>query len=220
LVVEKETLQRRTFRVEQSPLEKVRLWVEIIAFAAAGLWAIYTFIYQTQIAPAFIPAHEVFAVSVQRLASTTSGSIQRVQLTIRNDGTVDVDTAALALNVYSAATSSLRWQTSASPNSFELHFPNLQSWSVRQAFGHLFDGAVGGQRKNHILLRPGDSFDLEFPVAVPREDHLLRVEVDTSYYRYPIRTDSVAVRLVRRANGTVELSGKYYEVNFGKYFGV
>jgi hypothetical protein len=185
--VEKEPPQRRTFRVEQSPLEKVRLWVEILAFAAAGCWAIYTFIYQTQIAPAFIPGHEVFSVSVQRLASTASGSIQRVQLTVRNDGTVDVDTTALTLNVYATAASALRWKTVASPNSVVLHFPSPQSWSILQAYGRLFDGAVGGQSGNHLLVRPGDSFNIVVLAAVPREDHVLRVDVDTSYARYPIR---------------------------------
>jgi hypothetical protein len=198
----------------------VRLWVEILAFAAAGAWAIYTFVYQTQIAPTFVPAHEVFAISIQRLASTPSGSIQRVQLTIRNDGTVDVDTAAVALNVYAAASPSIRWQTEAAPNSFTLHFPSPKSWSVLQAYGRLLDGAIGGQRHNHIILRPGDSVDIPLLVTVPREDHVVLVEVDTTYYRYPIRSNSIAARLVRRPDGAVGLSGKYVEINFDQYFGV
>jgi hypothetical protein len=197
----------------------VRLWVEILAFAAAGCWAIYTFIYQTKIAPAYIPADEIFSISVRRLASTTSGSIQRVQLTIRNDGTVDVDTAALAINVYAAAVPSLHWETVAAPNSFVLHFPT-QSWTVLQAFGRLLDGATGGQRDNHLLLRPGDSFDLPFLVAVPREDHLLRVDIDAAYFRSPIRANSIPIRLVRRANGAAGLSGKFPQTNFSEYFGV
>jgi hypothetical protein len=157
---------------------------------------------------------------VQRLASTASGAIARVQLTIRNDGTVDVDTPALALNVYGADTHSLRWQTIASPNSFVLHFAKDRSWSVLQAYGRLYDGATGGQRKNHLLLRPGDSVDLALIVEVPREDHLLRVDVVTSYYRYPIRANSIPVRLVRKANGAVDLSGKYFQTSFVQYFGV
>ncbi|HEX8806061.1 MAG TPA: hypothetical protein VF741_03885 [Candidatus Aquilonibacter sp.] len=207
-----------TLRLEHSPLEKVRLWVEILAFAAAGCWALYTFIYQTRIAPAFVPGHEVFALSMQQLASTRSGTIQRVQLTIRNDGTVDVDTAALAVNVQGTATPALRWVTIASPNSAVLHSPNLDSWTVLQTYGRLLDGAAGGH--SHLLLRPGDAFDLQFLVTVPRADHLLVVTVDTSYGRYPIRSHSVAVRLVRGANGHVGLSGKADQTNFVQYFGV
>lgn len=220
--MEKEPPNRRALRIEQSPLEKVRLWVEILAFAAAGCWAIYTFIYQTQIAPAFVPAHEVFSVSVQRLASTASGSIQRVQLTIRNDGTVDVDSAALAVNVYAMAASGLHWQTTASPTSFMLHDPNEQSWSLLQAYGRLFDSAIGGQHNNHFLLRPGDSADIVFLATVPREDHIVLVEVDTTFDRYPIRTNSIAVRMVRRTNGAVGLSHSKNasDVNFVQYFGV
>jgi hypothetical protein len=219
-VVERESPQRRALHIEQSPLEKVRLWVEILAFAAAGAWAIYTFVYQTQIAPAFVPAHEVFAVSVQRLASTASGNVARVQLTIRNDGTVDVDTAALALNVFAAATPNLRWQTVATPQTVVLHSDKAESWSVLQAYGHLYDGAVGGQR-NHLVLRQGDSTDLVLLVAVPREDHLLRVDVHTSFDRFPIRRNSVAVKLLRRPNGAVDLYGHYPGgVDFTQYFGV
>jgi hypothetical protein len=218
--VEKEPSQRRALRIEQSPLEKVRLWVEILAFAAAGAWAIYTFVYQTQIAPSFVPAHEVFTVSVQRLASTASGSIQRVTLTIRNDGTVDVDAIALALNVYAATAPGLRWQTEVAPNSFTLHFPDPQSWGVVQAYGHLYGAATLGRPNNHMLLRPGDTTDLVFLTTVPREDHVLRVDVDTGYGRFPIGAKSFTLRLVRRANGSVALVGKYPAINFVDYFGV
>jgi hypothetical protein len=218
--VEKEPSQRRALRIEQSPLEKVRLWVEILAFAAAGAWAIYTFVYQTQIAPSFVPAHEVFTVSVQRLASTASGSIQRVTLTIRNDGTVDVDAIALALNVYAATAPGLRWQTEVAPNSFTLHFPDSQSWGVVQAYGHLYGAATLGRPNNHMLLRPGDTTDLVFLTTVPREDHVLRVDVDTGYGRFPIGAKSFTLRLVRRANGSVALVGKYPAINFVEYFGV
>jgi hypothetical protein len=218
--MEKELPKRRALHIEQSPLEKVRLWVEILAFAAAGVWAIYTFVYQTQIAPSFLPAHEVFTVSVQRLASTASGSVQRVQIRIHNDGWVDVDTAALALNVYATAASDVRWQTVAATNSYMLHFPNTKSWTVIQAYGRLLDAATGGQRHNHLLLRPGDSFDLAVLAAVPREDHVVLVEVDTAYDRYPIRANSIAIRLVRKPDGAIVLSGNYPETNFVQYFGV
>lgn len=211
----------RSFRLEQSPLEKVRLWVEILAFAAAGCWAIYTFVYQTQIAPAFIPAHEVFDISVQRLATTPSGTIQRVQLTVRNDGTVDVDSAALAVNVYGTAAPAVRWVTIATPNSVALHAANSDLWGVLQSYGRLLDGAVDGQPHNHLLLRPGDSFNLPLLVAVPRDDHLLLVSVDTSYERYPIPTHSVDVRLVRGVNGRVNLSVvRADDTSFVQYFGV
>jgi hypothetical protein len=217
--VEKEAPQRRTFRIEQSPLEKVRLWVEIIAFAAAGCWALYTFVYQTRIAPAFVPAHEVFSVSAQRLVSTASGSIQRVQLTIRNDGTVDVDTAALAVNVFGTPASGLRWQTISSGHLISLHDPKLESLRVLQSYGRLFDGAVDGQRDNTVLLHPGDSFDYQFLVNVPREDHLLLVGVNTVYARYPIRP-RIAVQLARRSNGAIDFTGTYENINFVHYFGV
>ncbi len=208
-----------TLRLEQSPLEKVRLWVEILAFAAAGCWALYTFIYQTRIAPAFVPAHEVFAVSLQRLASTPSGSVQRVQLAIRNDGAVDVDTAALAINIYAAAEPALRWERIASPHLMIQHELNLESLHVLQSLGRLYDGAVDGQRGNLMLLRPGDDTDYQLLVTVPREDHLLVVEVNTVYARYPIRP-RIAVRLMQKPSGDIDFSGRYDNTSFVQYFGV
>jgi hypothetical protein len=62
----------RHLRLEQSPLERARLWVEIAAFLAAGCWAVYTFVYQTRIASLFEPAHEVVTTSAQRIATTPS----------------------------------------------------------------------------------------------------------------------------------------------------
>jgi hypothetical protein len=204
-LVEKEKPARRPIRIEQSPLERARLWVEIIAFAAAGCWAIYTFLYQTRIAPALVPAHEVLAVSVERLASSPVGTIQQVRLTIKNDGAVDVDTAAFALDVYGAAAVGLRWHTVVTHFAIRLHEPTPGSWRILQALAFVGDGALAGKPNSHILLRPGDSFDIPVLVTVPRYDHLLRVYVDTAYARYPIRP-RMAVRLARLSNGRNRLS--------------
>jgi len=58
-----QTSERRfqILRIEQSPLEKARLLVEIAAFVAAAIWGIYTFVYQTRNAPMLQPAHEIIS---------------------------------------------------------------------------------------------------------------------------------------------------------------
>src|SRR5215471_14034803 len=89
----------RHLRLEQTPLERARLWVEIAAFVAAGAWAIYTFVYQTRIAPLFLPPHEIVSMNAQRLGETPANYLERVDVTLRNDGNVDVDTAALTITV-------------------------------------------------------------------------------------------------------------------------
>lgn len=217
--VENRVPPRRVFHIELSPLEKGRLWVEIVAFAAAGCWAFYTFSYQAWIAPSRLPAHQVLSVSVKRLASTQSGTIQQVVVNIRNDGAADVDTAAYAFNIYGASAAGLRWQSIATPNDFVLRDLKPESWSLLQASGRLFSGAVDGPRGNHILLRPGDSFDLSMVVVVPREDRLLQVHLDISYARYPI-LPRVPAELAHTGAG-VELSGKNVPVtDIVTYFGV
>jgi hypothetical protein len=211
-------LTRPPIRIEHSPLERARLWIEIIAFGAAGCWAIYTFLYQTRIAPALLPAHENFSFKVERLASTASGSVAQVRLTIKNDGTVDVDTAALALNVYGASANGLRWGTIGTPTRVILREP-VGGWKTLQAVGFLEAGAVGGKPGSHFLLRPGDSLDISVPLVVPSGDHLLRVYMNTTYARYPIQPP-VLVRLVRAPDGTVDLSGNYPSTAFDSYFGI
>lgn len=150
---------------------------------------------------------------------TGSGTLERLQLTIRNNGTVDVDTAALVLNVFGSTASGLRWKTTVSPNAFNLHELKPESLHTLQSLARLLDGAIEGKRGTHLVLRPGDSFDIPLLVTVPHDDRLLAVQVDTVYARYPIEP-RIHAQLVRTADGSVDLSTTSAKVDFSTYFGV
>jgi hypothetical protein len=76
-----------------------------------------------------------------------------------------------------------------------------------------------GERGKHFILRPGDSYEVPTLVAVPSDDHVLRVLIETTYERYPIRP-RIDVRLARSGDGSVTLAGNYVLMEFESYAGV
>lgn len=208
----------RPLRLEQSPLERARLWVEILAFLAAGCWAIYTFVYQTKIAPSFLPPHEVVSVDVHRVAELPTDSAERVDLNIRNNGSIDVDTAALTINVSGAKSSDFANLTSTvGPSGAEYRGMPEKSWKALYSEGALMDGAISGRRRQHLILRPGDSVSLQFIALVPHGYRVLRVHFETIFARYPI-SPRMDLTLVHK-NDEILLKGGG-EISFDSYFGV
>lgn len=208
----------RPLRLEQSPLERARLWVEIFAFLAAGCWAIYTFVYQTKIAPSFLPPHEIVSVDVQRVAQLPLDSVERLNVTIRNNGSVDVDTAALTMNVFGAKPLDFaNLSSTVRPTGAEYRGVLEKSWKVLYSEGALMDGAISGRRHQHLILRPGDSVSLQSIALVPHGYRVLRVHFETIFDRYPI-SPRIDVTLVHK-NDLIVLKGGG-EISFDSYFGV
>lgn len=177
----------------------------------------YTFVYQTRIAPLFAPPHEVVAVAAQRLATTTANYLERVEVTMRNDGNADIDTAALAITALGAragADLALHSSEGAAQTVFR-EIPD-RAWTPVGGYGMLLDGAIGGRQ--HLILRPGDSVPLQLLVVVPRKYDVLLVEFHTIFDRYPIRPRK-AIRIVNE-NGAVRLSGNGGSIDLESYFAV
>lgn len=209
----------RPLRIEQSLLERLRLWVEILALLAAGCWAIYTFLYETKIAPLLLPPHELISLNVQRVAQLPTGYVERVDVTLHNDGLVDVDTAAFAEDVYAASFTAFSHLVSpVGVNAMEYRYLPLRSWDVVQASGTLFDGAILGKRGIHSILHPGDSITLQSLAVVSRRYQVLRVSIQTTYDRYPIEP-RIDVKLANK-HGAVSLKADYVSTGFVEYFGV
>jgi hypothetical protein len=213
------TRPARHLRLEQTPLERGRLWVEIAAFVAAGCWAVYTFVYQTRIAPLFLPPHEVATMNVVRIATTPSSYLERVEVTLRNDGQTDVDSAAIALTVYGAkAGSELALHSNAATARVGYREIPKTAWKPLGAQGMLLDGAVDGRRGQHFVLRPGDGIPFDQLVVVPRGYDVLLLEFQTIFDRFPIAR-RVAVTLQNK-NGAVLLKAKNTSIVLESYFGV
>jgi hypothetical protein len=210
---------RHHLRLEQSPLERARLWVEIAAFVAAGCWAVYTFVYQTRIAPLFLPPHERIAIDARRLAETPSNYLERIEVTIYNDGKVDVDTAAVAISVYGAKRGSdLALQSRSAKDEIVSREIPLSSWTPVAGYGMLLDGATNGHPHEHFILRPGDNSSVMRLVVVPRTYNVLYLRFQTIFDRYPI-TPRIPVRL-QNSNGAVTLVSSGVSIDTEAYFGV
>jgi hypothetical protein len=192
--------------------------VEIAAFVAAGYWAVYTFVYQTRIAPLFQPAHEIVSINAQRLATTPANYLERVDVVIHNDGTVDVDNAAMAIAVFAAqAEKNVALQSSTS--SAEVAYRQIPdgSWKPVGGYAKLLDGAIHGADQ-HFRLLPGDSATVERVIVVPRSYQVLYVRFQTVFGRFPIRP-RVNVRLAA-VNGAVTLKGEHISIETESFFGV
>jgi hypothetical protein len=209
----------RHLRIEQSPLERARLWVEIAAFVAAGCWAVYTFAYQTRIAPLFQPAHEVVSIGAQRLGATALNYLERVDIAIRNDGNVDVDTAALAVGVFAGNGESARLESRTTKTEAGYRMIPPSAWTPVGGYGSLLDGAVDGRRGEHYRLSPGDSVTIERVVVVPRRYRLLYVRFETFFDRFPIRP-RVNIELANVGGAVLLKSESGVSIDTEAYFGV
>jgi hypothetical protein len=212
-------LPPRHFRIEQSPLERGRLWVEIAALVAAGCWAVYTFVFQTRIAPLFVPPHEVVSLDAQRLAETPANYLERIEVTLHNDGYVDVDTAALAVAVFGArAGKELALSSTATQSEAAYRQVRKSAWTPLGGYGLLLAGAIAGHPHQHFILRPGDTATEQQLVVVPKAYSVLLVKLETIFDRYPI-TPRVDVHL-QNTNGAISLKSKGISIGRESYFGV
>lgn len=92
----------RDLRVHSVPTraERFRTYVEVVAIVAAGLWALYTFVYLQYIKPlGEAPSFSVSTTVDQ--GSTVSGvTFLTIHKRLENTGNVPIDIAAEALSVY------------------------------------------------------------------------------------------------------------------------
>jgi hypothetical protein len=209
----------RHLRLEQSPLERARLWVEIAAFVAAGCWAVYTFVYQTRIAPLFFPPHERIAIDARRVAETRSNYLERIEVTIYNDGNVDIDTAAVAMGLFGANPGAdLALRSRSTTDEVATREIPLRSWTPVGGYGMLLDGAVNGHPHEHFLLRPGDNAPITRLFVVPRRYQALYLRFQTIFDRYPVRP-RVKVTL-QNTGGAITLNADAVSIDTEAYFGV
>lgn len=203
------------------------MWVEIAAFLGAGAWAVYTFVYQTHIAPLLESPHEIISGKVTRIGQASSGFIERVDVTMSNNGKAALDTAGLAIDLYG------RRGASPSPRS-EMRIDRLLvsessaipgRWEPLGSYSDLFSASVLGMPETHIVLYPGDSAQIQFLALVPRSRFaVLRLSADVIFVRYP-QGEKVADSLKQQADGSVVLhstqaGGTAYRVVTDWYFSV
>ena len=84
-------------------------------------------------------------MNTQRVAETPANYLERVEVTIRNDGDVDIDTAALVITVFGAtAGKDLALDSSATKHTMAYRQMPDSAWTPVGAYGMLLNGAVDG----------------------------------------------------------------------------
>jgi hypothetical protein len=182
--------------------------VEIAAFVAAGIWGVYTFVYQTHIAPLFETAHETITGDVTRIGTTPAAYIERVTVTIRNNGQVPVDTAGMAFNLYGLRDVHQAPAAIKRPNGVVIAEQSTtpDSWTLLGSYADLRASVQTGDPGSHVILNPDDSARIEFLAVAPRGRYTaLKLSTDTIYVRYPFTT-KIPVTLVRDAGGAFHLN--------------
>jgi hypothetical protein len=170
----KETGDRgsRTLRVHSVPTtaEQLRMIVEIVAIAAAGLWALYTFVYVQRIVPLSEPA--TFSVpTVVEQGSTVNGvAFLTIHKRLENTGNVPIDIAAEALSVYGEKLirGSTRYSRLETPTNARLE-ADVPRRPVALLFSiaKLRSGAVGGNQGTSFVTPAHSSEEETYLIAVP-----------------------------------------------------
>jgi hypothetical protein len=95
----------------------VRDIVEVVAIIAAGIWALYTFVYVERIKPAGEPPSVVLTGSLHRLGERNGLVQMEYQATLRNTGQTRVNVIAVAFTVNGTKYATTRTPTTVSPYS-------------------------------------------------------------------------------------------------------
>jgi hypothetical protein len=201
----------------QTRAEQIRTAVEIVAIVAAGIWALYTFVYEQRIKPLSEPAEFSVPTTVTQGPTVNGVVFLTIHKRLENTGNVPIDIAAEALNVYGEKilNSSKRVQLVKTPYAFELR-ADVPRRPVALLFSkiNLRSGAVGGNSKTSFFLPPHSAAEEVFLVAVPARKYPVVMVTRVDYIRKAPINPRVPVRIVRARLGgytitSTSLDGEY-----------
>jgi hypothetical protein len=200
---------RRELHVHSVPTrsEQIRTAVEIVAIVAAGLWALYTFVYEQRIKP-LAEAPEFSLPTVVDQGPTTNGVVfLTIHKRLENTGNVPIDIAAESLNVYGEKVES---STARSPQVVTPTLVQIDADVPRKpvalllSIAKLREGSVGGPNTN-FFTPPHSSLEQTFLVAVPAKVYpVILIARKDFVLKAPI-TPKIAVRIERLPLGAYGL---------------
>jgi hypothetical protein len=169
-VVAKERTRHRTFHIEQSPLEKARLWIEIVAFGAAGFWALYIFVFQNVIVPAMAPPTPIITVTMKHVGDDGPLAVIQINEVFKNAGTVPVVFAAWATTVFGMTVIPVgapqRASASAIENELHAYYRFSHAVTVFRDAHITYRG--NSQSPYGLWLNPGQEQEMSHEFFVPR----------------------------------------------------
>lgn len=203
-------MKDRIVRMHSVPTraEQIRTAVEIIAIVAAGLWALYTFVYEQRIKP--LSEAPSFSVStpVDQLASRDGIVFLTIHKRLENTGNVPIDLAAEALSVYGERIGKRTQKKNRfeSPTRMEVNAdvprrPVALLFSVAK----LRSGAVRGNPNSSFYLPAHSSAEQVYLVAVPANLYPVVLVVRKDYIEKAPIVPKVPVTIVKTSRGAYDL---------------
>jgi len=161
----------RDLRVHSVPTwaENLRTGVEIVAIVAAGLWALYTFVYEQRIKPLGEAPSFSVPTTVDQGPTVHGVTFLTLHKRIENTGNVAIDLAAEALSVYgerieSASARQTRVETPTHVT-FTADVPRSPV-KLLYSTAKLRSSAVAGSNTDFVVP-PHSAGDEDFLIAVP-----------------------------------------------------
>lgn len=202
---------KRDLHVHSVPTraEQIRTAVEIVAILAAGIWALYTFVYEQRIKPLSEPAEFSVPTTVTQGPTVNGVVFLTIHKRLENTGNVPIDIAAEALSVYGEkiATSSARVKRQESSVQAEVK-ADVPRKPVALLFSmaRLRSGAVGGDPKTNFFLPPHSAAEQTFLVAVPAHVYPLVLVSRVDFIRKAPIVPKVPVHIERTGLGAYTLA--------------
>jgi len=152
-----------------SRLEHWRHLIEIVALVAAGIWAIYVFVYQERIKPASeVPEVQPPFISVDHSALAGSKEFVKVTATTKNAGAAPFALTGMVINVYGIRYGPQSAEHIEHPISGVVEISKTLVPSKPTLLYSFYDTWHGfGANKDFGGLAQGAQFDESFSFAVP-----------------------------------------------------
>jgi hypothetical protein len=192
--------------------EQIRTTVEIVAIVAAGIWALYTFVYEQRIKPlAEAPAFTV-RTTVDQGATVNGVTFLTVHKRLENTGGVPIDVAAEALTIYGERVMARQRRVmleSVTHAEIRDDVPRKIA-ALLYSTAKLRNGAVGGQN-TAFYLPPQSSNEEEYLVAVPAKAYPVVLVVRKDFIKKAPIVPKIPVRIVRARLGGFDLQAPQLE---------
>lgn len=196
--------------------EQIRTAVEIVAIVAAGLWALYTFVYEQRIKPLAEAPRFSLPTTVDQGPTTNGVVFLTIHKRLENTGDVPVDIAAESLNVYGEKIDATgrrieRAETSTSAQ-IEADVPR-KPVALLFSMAKLRSGAVNGNQ-TAFFTPPHAAQEETYLVAIPAKTYPVVYVTRKDFIRKAPITPKIAVRIVKTSLGgydlqSADLDGEY-----------
>jgi hypothetical protein len=214
----------RMLRVHSVPTtaEQLRIIVEIVAIVAAGLWALYTFVYIQRIVPLSEPPSFSVPTVVDQGSTVNGITFLTIHKQLQNTGNVPIDIAAEALSVYgerlvhgiarhtrfeTATNAQMRADVAVRPVALLFSFAKLRSGALHgNSQTAFFTPAHSLAEETYLIAVPVRSYPV---ILVRRRDYVRKAPIFPKIDVKIIKTRSGAYDLRSGLPGSPPVEGEY-----------